>query len=195
MRLGTYFSTATNQKGVSGIFKWPHSFPVYDVNTNVVLETVKSGEKAKAKINGVVNFMSWMQRKHPAIYSRVMQSRPDLAIPELALRGLGGLHDTQQQMIDAQNAGMDVTLGDTSAPSTSWGKDLLNLITPFAGIYQQKKLFDLNIKRAENGLPPLDSAAPTVNVGVTRGVMTAGTVAGLAVVGMVLLMMFKPRRR
>lgn len=188
MRLSAYYPTATNQTGKSGIFSWPQSFPSYNIKNDTVVEMANSGQKAKAKINGVVNFISWLQNKYPDIYTKVMQSRPELAIPELALSGLGSLNDTQQQMLDAQTADMN------TPPSTSWGKSLLDFVTPLVNIYAQKQLFDLNIKRAEVNLPPLESLGSTVNIGVSHGVMQAGTISGLIIAGLALLLILKKKK-
>lgn len=112
----------------------------------------KSAEKAKTKIDAIVSFGEWLRKKYPDIYNGVMYSRPDLLVPEFAMNGLSGVNE------------------DIQEPTSDWGKTIQSVIekvvSPLVGVYQQKQVIDLNIKRAEMGLPPIDSSvvAPTVNV-------------------------------
>lgn len=159
------------------IFTWQQYFPEYDTQTGQVI--AESGSKAKAAIDGVVNFMSWLEINFPDQYTQVLQSRPELALPEFALSGLAGLGE-----------------GDAaSEPATDWGKTLTDILSPLLNVWQQKELVKVNIRRAELGLSPLDSSsvAPTVNVGVTSEVKQAGAIAGLALLGVLFLAMRKKR--
>lgn len=112
----------------------------------------QSGEKVKTKTEAVISFGEWLRTKYPDVYRGVIQSRPDLLIPEFAVAGLSGVNE------------------DIQEPTSDWGKTIQSVIekmvSPLVGVYQQKQVIDLNIKRAEMGLPPIDAsiAAPTVQV-------------------------------
>ncbi len=96
-------------------------------------------------------FVAWLQRSAPKIYHKVLLVRPDLLTT----------HVTH-------------TLGAVTAPpvATTWASDLKSVIDqvakPLIGVYQEKKLIDINIERAKAGLAPINSTAiaPTVNVGL-----------------------------
>lgn len=93
---------------------------------------------------------------------------------------------------------IDVTVGGssdtTSTPSvmTEWGTSILSTLQTALPAYFQAKsqsdLMTINIKRAEQGLPPIDSStlAPTVNVGVSPAIQQLGYIAvgGLVLVGL-----------
>lgn len=85
--LGMQYETATSTS--DPIFNWPDYFPQYQVTTGDV--TKASGQAAKAKISGVVQFSDWLASAFPDLYAAVQQSRPDIFMPELAMAGLAGL--------------------------------------------------------------------------------------------------------
>jgi MYXO-CTERM domain-containing protein len=169
------YESATEQN--DPIFTWSQYFPEYDSQTQQVVAA--SGQKVKAAIDGVVNFMSWLETNFPEQHAAVLQSRPELALPEFAMAGLAGLGQ-----------------GETPAaePTTDWGKQLTSILSPLLNVWQQRELVKVNIKRAEQGLSPLDTGAiaPTVNVGVSPEVRQAGIIGGLALLGVALLFL---RRR
>lgn len=178
--LSAYDINPGDANTASPIFEWRDYFPQYDTTTNEVIK--KSGGVAKAKIDGVVKFMDWLNAKSPDLYKAVMQGRPDLAVPEFAMSGLGGLSDPAAPA--------------DAAPSTSWGSQLLDFLKPLVGVYQQNELLKLNIKRAENGLDPVDSSAvsPTVNINASPEIKRAGMMGGLALVGVVALVLMRNKR-
>lgn len=141
----------------------------------------QSAEKAKSKIESVVEFGDWLKKNFPQVYEAVMTNRPELLVPEFAMSGLSGLGET-----------------DTSSPSTDWGKTLSDFINrvaaPLTNVYAQKRLIDLNISLAERGLPLVNSAdlAPTVNVGISRDVKQIGIIAAIAL-GVGLFMLARKR--
>lgn len=169
MAMAMQFDQATEDL----IFSIPELQPVPYSAKEAVTE---SAEKAKTKVEGVVAFADWLEKNFPDIYKAAMQSRPDLLMPEFAMAGLAGLGDATSE-----------------TPSTDWGKafsDFVNqVLGPLAGAYQQKKLIDLNIKRAEQGLPPINAEqmAPTVNVGIAPSLQTGLLIAGAVVLGVLLL--------
>lgn len=84
----------------------------------------------------------------------------------------------------------------SSGPVTSWGQDVMEFFKATLPAYYQaqaqRDLLAINLKRAEQGLPPIDAdgVAPQVNVGVSKGVQTLGYVAvgGLVLVGLLAAM-------
>ena len=99
----------------------------------------------------------------------------------------------------------DATVPTDTTPSTSWGQQIANLLQtmggPLVATYEQKQLMDINVKRAEMGLPPLDSTAvaPTLNVGIPPSQMTAitniGKVVGLGMIGLGALYLLSRKRK
>jgi len=145
----------------------------------------KSGEKAKAKVDAIVEFADWLKSYNPAVYEAVMQSRPDIFMPEFAMSGLGGLSETS-----------------TDTPSTDWGKLASDILSPLVGVYSQKQLIDVNIMRAEQGLPPLSDTtafAPTVNVNLPTSTQQQigdiGKVITVGLLGLGALMLIGKKRR
>lgn len=190
-----YMQTATNVN--DPIFNWPDSFAQYDTQTQQVVQT--SGDTAKAKINGVVSFSSWLMSAYPDVYNAVIQARPEIFLPELAMAGLAGLgQDSTTAAATAQD--------QTQAPSTSWGQTVSDLIdkiaAPLVGLYSEKQLIDVNIKRAEQGLSPLTDTsqiAPTVNVqagpALMQPVQDMGKILVVGVLGLGALLLFTRRKR
>lgn len=129
----------------------------------------------KAKAAGIVTFSQWLEANYPDVYKSVIYTRPELLMPEFALAGIrryaNGLGEDQPQ--------------EKTEPQTDWGTRLISVIEKIVPAYQQQQLFKMQIRRAEQGLPPIDpsSFAPTVNVGVeanTRNLMLFGFI-GLGV--------------
>lgn len=156
-----------------------------------------SAQDSKQLVNSIAEFSDWLRVKYPDIYKAAMMSRPDLLIPEFAMAGLGGLRLRQL-------AGLADAAGD-SAPSSEWGKqisDLLNKIAaPLLNVYQQKKILDINVKRAEMGLDPINESniAPTVNVGVPpqqmEQIMSLGKIMVIGVLGLGAVYLVSKKRR
>lgn len=169
------YETATEQD--DPIFSWRQYFPEYDSQTQQIVAA--SGQKVKAAVDGVVNFMSWLEDNFPEQHAAVLQSRPELALPEFAMAGLAGLGQ-----------------GDTPAeePATDWGKQLTSFLAPLLGVWQQRELIKANIKLAEQGKPPLDASAfaAKVEVGASPEIKQAGII-GLALLGVGVLFLMRRR--
>lgn len=149
----------------------------------------KSGEKAKIKVDAIVAFADWLKVSNPDIYEAVMQSRPDILMPEFAIAGLGGLSDVAQPTTD-------------TIPITDWGKTTIDFLSPLIGVYSQKQLIDVNVKRAEQGLPPLTDTsafAPTINVNLPTSAQQQigdiGKVITVGLLGLGALMLLGKKRR
>ena len=89
----------------------------------------------------------------------------------------------------------------TSTLSSSIADTLKNLAAGFLPLYQQKKLLDIQLERAKNGLPPLDTSAYEsgsggVQVGVNRSTQnTLLMLAGIAAGGFLLVKLLGSSRR
>ena len=97
-------------------------------------------------------FVRWLNRHHPKLLKAALDES-NITRKQVGLSGLG----------------------QTTDSSTAWYDTVLNklpsLITGYAAFQQQKSLIDLNKKRAEQGLPPLQNA-PTINVQGEAGPQT-----------------------
>lgn len=93
------------------------------------------------------NFIRWAKRRAPAQYARIVGNRG----------GMGAL-----------------TVVESAPASGDWidkAFDALQKSLPgIIGSYQAKELVDLNIKRAQAGLDPIDGTgiAPQVNIGIPK---------------------------
>lgn len=99
--------------------------------------------------NARAQVIAWMRRTYPAAYRRAEQLRPDL------LHGLG----------DAAN-----TTGG------GWASDLFKVVAQALPIYQQQKIMNMQLRRAEQGQPPLnvEQIAPPgvpVKIGIDNSTM------------------------
>lgn len=139
-----------------------------------------------------------------------VDSLPVAATPATASSGLSGLADADLAPFDWSDLTADdiTTWGNATAasptvtptttptadtsPLTQWGTSILDTIQSTLPAYFQAKsqsdLMKINIARAEQGLPPIDSSslAPTVNVGVSPAVQQFMYIAvgGLVLVGL-----------
>lgn len=149
----------------------------------------------------VWSFVGWLKDTNPSLYNAITNYRPDLLDPATVvtsgslspttkmktLRGMGDVPDPTAAQDTAP-----VATSDFSSTLTAWGNDLVGTIQSVAPAYFQAKsqsdLMNINIQRAAQGLPPIDSAtlAPTVNFGLSKDVQTLGMVAigGLVLVGL-----------
>lgn len=107
---------------------------------------------------GQRGFLQWMQLRQPKLYSMVSK--------ELRGAGLAGL-------------GLSPITATTAPVSSGWAQTLKDLATGLAQAYltkeqlnAQQKVLDVQLQRAQQGLPPLDidmaayGMTPTANVGI-----------------------------
>lgn len=164
--------------------------------------------QAAQHVYSVWNFLSWLQDANPALYN-VIANTP-LADPvqvvssgqltpggkpvaKTAGRGMGGLGDVYEDAAIAEanaNGGMVPTVPSAGGDIyTQWGSKVFDLAGKYLQYDSQRQIVALNIKRAEQGLAPIDSGAlaPQVNVGLSKNVQTLAYVAvgGLVVAGLV----------
>jgi hypothetical protein len=154
----------------------------------------QSATKAVDKVQAVSQLASWFQKNYPDLYTRIMNDQPGLLMPDMAMAGLSGLRGLGQDQTAS-------TTDTTTPPSTDWGQTLSSFVSqvlgPLASAYQQKQIIDVNIKRAEQGLQPLDVSqiAPTVNVGVSPQVQQMGIIAGLGIAALIVTVMVISRKK
>lgn len=100
------------------------------------------------------NFIKWAQRKAPAQYARIVGNR----------RGLGALQVVAAPAVIPPDKKSEYAWIDSTFDA------LIKGLPGIIGGYQAKELVDLNIKRAQAGLDPIDGTgiAPQVNIGIPK---------------------------
>lgn len=170
-------------------------------------------------MNSAQQFFAWLEKTDPRAMAAVETHAPNLLAgmghrtafePEYAaLQGMGG------ETYDFHSLrGMGETWGSTTmpydpvfspwdepaaglpsdvTPSSDWGRMLSDILQTVSTTYQAKQLFDLNIARAERGLPPIDASvlSPRVNVGLSRDVQNIIIYGGLALLAIYLAKQLK----
>lgn len=132
---------------------------------------------------GVPGLVRWVKFTHPAIY-HALSARLAAANQ---LQGVGVLDpSTDPVTAVASKPGIGQTIVDT----------LKELVTVGLPIYQQQKVFDAQLKRAELGQQPLDtrglSDASALRFGLDSGTQNTGLmIAGLAAGALVLFALLK----
>ena len=137
---------------------------------------------------GLPGFVRWLRTAHPNIH-RAVGAR--LAASN-QLNGLGlVLPGTDPVAAAADNAAQNPGVTQTILNTV---KELVSVGLP---LYQQNKLFELQIKRAQQNLPPLDtqaiSDASALRVGVDSGTRNTGLI--IAGVGAAALLGYALLRR
>lgn len=138
---------------------------------------------------GIPGFVRWLRVAQPAVH-RALALRLSNAS---RLNGLGlvGPTATDASIVNAaaDKPGLAQTIVNTV-------KDIASTVLP---LYQQKKLFDMQLSRAAAGQPMLDAAqlsdASSVKVGVDAGTRNTGLIiAGVLAGGFVLSRLLGRRR-
>lgn len=115
---------------------------------------------------GVPGFVRWLRVAHPRIHG-------DLAA-RLRDRGLAGMGLTSPEAVSAAAA-----QPGTAQTILSTVKDLISVGLP---LYQQNKLFELQLQRAKQNLAPLDTSAiadsSALRVGVDSQTRNTGLIIG-----------------
>jgi len=153
---------------------------------------------AAQHINSIWQFATWLNQYFPEMYNIITGSRPDLldpssvvlsgkltptaAAPSGSVKGLAALiEDASGNVTDTGESGITQAV-------TEWGKTVSDLLGKYLVYDQQKKLIELNIKRAEQGLAPIDASqfAAGVNVGLSPAAQNLAYLAlgGLVIVGL-----------
>lgn len=134
---------------------------------------------------GVPGLVRWIKASHPTIYRGLAER---LAVS----RGLKGLGLTSPAD-DLSEVSVNVKkIADTGGPGVA--NTILNtvkdLVTVGLPLYQQQKVFDLQLSRAKAGLAPLDTSAisdaSAFRVGVDSATRNTGLmIAGAAAIGLI----------
>lgn len=188
-----FFDPYTYQPKVAGYFMG-RPFPSE-------LSTVAQTNPGKAThIVSLWQFGVWLNQTSPDLYNKIKSQNPALLDPssvilqgklnapvfyanpptppkpsggtpgKTAVAGLGAL---------AADASSDSGVTTTSDVVTEWGKNISDILGKYLVYDQQKKLIDLNIKRAEQGLAPISSQdlAAGVNIGLADSTQRLAYVA------------------
>lgn len=132
---------------------------------------VSSGPK------GVPGLVRWIKAVHPSIYNGLAQR---LATTQV-LNGLG--------LVDSSLTALPTAAADSGKPGIA--QTIVNTVSELAKValplYQQQKLFDLQVKRAQAGQPMLDASSlsdlSSVKVGVDSSTRNTLLYGGLALAG------------
>lgn len=147
-------------------------------------------------VNAVNDFSRWLQNAAPNAYNDVMRKNSALLNPSKAVYSgaLGTMCKNGGRGGSLSGMGNGELISeppgaDSGNPVTQWGNSLLDIAKGWMTYDTQRQLLQVNIARAEKGLPPItgDMVAPQVNFGVSSQLQTMGGIALAAVVGIGLL--------
>lgn len=116
-------------------------FPSSGYNPRSVGLTAWNAKTARSK----KQFIQWLNKNHPDLLSRAIRAA-NLQRSDLQLNGFGNVGD---------------------ADDTPWYDRIMNaaekIVPVWAGYEQQKRMIELNEKRAKQGLPPMQEP-PTIRI-------------------------------
>lgn len=172
------------------------SGPASAAPTKVILRA------SKTMAPGWPGFMAWLAQNYPSLYTQMQVLFPNLAIytqhkhPAAYVTGLsGGLGDTSLTPIDVTAQTLPVP---GSSTSSSWGDQLVSAISSLAptviATVDQQKIFNTQLSRAQQGLPPLDTTGyglPSMQGAVNTLMMPVILIGG----GLILVATLGRRRR
>lgn len=129
------------------------------------------------KAKGPASLARWIARAHPAALKKAMAANPQL----FAAAGLGSIAAGAPSLVDKATS-------------------IANAVLPFIQLEAQRKLLKVQVKRAEQGLPPLDTTnidvpAARAEVDVGPGTRSMVTKVGLGLAALAALWLFLGRRR
>ncbi len=99
--------------------------------------------------------------------------------------------------LEAIAPGVTAEIGAVQAPNESWVDSLTRLLPVLATTYQQKQLLEENMRRAQQGLAPIDVSqySPAVRVGMTDDTKKMMYIAAAVVAALIALYILKKKRR
>jgi len=106
------------------------------------------------------------------------------------------LTPAQEAALESIAPGITKMIKQAQNPGEKWTDTFTKIATNIGLGVQQYQLMNENVRRARQGLPPVDVAAYAgagVNVGLSAGTQQLVTYAGLALIGLVLLNMATKR--
>jgi hypothetical protein len=98
----------------------------------------------------------------------------------------------QESALESIAPGITKMIKQAQNPNEKWTDTFTKIATNLGLGVQQYQLMNENVRRARQGLPPIDVSAYAgagVNVGLSAGTQQLVTYAGLALIGLVLLNM------
>lgn len=131
---------------------------------------------------GAAGLVDWIKVAHPAAYEKLQQSRPELLTTATQLDGLG----------DAAAPGVVDKIANTAT-------QIANAVLPFIQLNAQRKLLNTQVKRAAQGLPPLEIdnlqlPASRVQFDAGENISKWVKYAGLGALGLLAYFMLSRRR-
>lgn len=157
-----------------------------------IADASKANPAAARHIQAAQSFKRWLNAEMPQVAEAVLSRNPRALDPVAAVTG-GSM---SPKALPAKGLS---GLGDLveSAPATDWGKTIADAAKGILAYKTQQDILDMNIRRAEQGLAPIDSAslAPTVNVGVPPEMMTMAKFAIGGALALGLVAVLSSRRR
>jgi hypothetical protein len=148
--------------------------------------------EAARHIVSVWQFMTWLNESFPQLYAQLAPAVTDaekvVISKAISPRASGGGAGLGALVEDA--AGNVFDDGRSSSGVLSeWGKTISDMAQKYLVYDQQRKLIDLNIKRAEQGLAPIDASNYGAGVSVGLSPQTQNlaymALAGLVIVGLI----------
>lgn len=129
---------------------------------------------------GVPGFVRWLRVAHPKIHQRLAaRIAGGTSVAGLGIVMPSGVALTAPQATATVNAA--ASNPGTAQQILTAVKDLVAVGLP---LYQQQKLFDLQVKRAQQNLAPLDTAAIADASGMRFGLDTSTQNTGLMIGGL-----------
>lgn len=192
------------------------------INTGFAGPSVTGASAARAKANGFdtrmyrvkdgaapgwPGFFGWLAATHPDLYDYARVSLPNYVEDRQSYPSAGATlsgDDPNIQAIAAPNLSFlsqaategitDSTPLQTTTANATIAQTLAQAASAFLPLYQQKQLLDVQLKRAQAGLPPLDTsryvdANAGLNVGLNTG--TQNTLLMMAALAAAALIGFK----
>lgn len=156
---------------------------------------VKIGPHPTIREGGPRGFLKWLRGAHPLVYAGIERQYPEVIGGAPVIKAAQGMTLGQQEIITVSTT---APAQDTAPAKPSWLQTIADLAKTYILTRQQKSIMDMQLKRAEQGLPPVDVAtmAPTVRVIGDLPPQTK-TMLTLAIIGIgaaVILPMFARRR-
>lgn len=169
-----------------------------------VSQAAQSNPEAAKHIVSVWQFMTWLNQSFPQLYNALAPrvKEPATVVTSGAisptptasgskpknLSGLGQADPLENAVSNANTIYSAESAGGSSGILSDWGRTISDIAGKYLVIDQQRKLIDLNIKRAEQGLPPIDStnygAAVAVGLSPQTQQLAYLALGGLVVVGL-----------
>lgn len=152
-------------------------------------------------INSVWQFIGWMKNSNPTLYAAISNNRPDLLDPgtvvltgslapngkkNTTVKGMGAIVTGVNGPVDTDEWWNPASSSNsTVSANTSWGQQIADFAGKYLLLDQQRKIMDVNLKRAEQGLDPIDNVGAAVNVGITGDVknMIMLAIGGVVLIG------------